>query len=127
MAAGKLTAAESLAAELGLDLDKSYFYSDSHDDLDLLERVGNPRPLNPSDQLRSIAAKRGWPVEAFSSRGTPGLLDYVRALTPTPTLVAASLASLPIWALTGSTREAANFASLPLATTGPRWSASTCR
>jgi putative phosphoserine phosphatase/1-acylglycerol-3-phosphate O-acyltransferase len=107
---GKLTAAESLAAELGLDLDKSYFYSDSHDDLDLLERVGNPRPLNPSDQLRVIATRRGWPVEKFSSRATPGLLDYARALTPTPTLVATSLASLPIWALTGSTREAANFA-----------------
>jgi len=107
---GKLTAAESLAAELGLDLDRSYFYSDSHDDLDLLERVGNPRPLNPSDQLRTVAVQRGWPVETFSSRATPGLLDYARALTPTPTLVAAALASLPIWALTGSTREAANFA-----------------
>jgi putative phosphoserine phosphatase/1-acylglycerol-3-phosphate O-acyltransferase len=107
---GKLTAAESLAAELGLDLDKSYFYSDSHDDLDLLERVGNPRPLNPSERLRGIAVQRGWPVEQFSSRATPGVLDYARALTPTPTLVAASLAGLPIWALTGSTREAANFA-----------------
>jgi putative phosphoserine phosphatase/1-acylglycerol-3-phosphate O-acyltransferase len=107
---GKLTAAESLAAELGLDLDRSYFYSDSHDDLDLLERVGNPRPLNPSDQLRTVAVQRGWPVETFSSRAIPGLLDYARALTPTPALVAAALASLPIWALTGSTREAANFA-----------------
>ena len=54
--------------------------------------------------------QRGWPVEKFSSRATPGLLDYARALTPTPTLVAAALAGLPIWALTGSTREAANFA-----------------
>ena len=110
MAQGKLTAAESLAAELGLDLDRSYFYSDSHDDLELLERVGNPRPLNPSDRLRAIAVQRGWPVQKFSSRATPGLLDYARALTPTPTLVAAALASVPIWALTGSTREAANFA-----------------
>jgi len=118
--AGKLTAAESLAAELGLDLDKSYFYSDSHDDLDLLERVGNPRPLNPSGQLRAIALQRGWPVEEFSSRASPGLLDYARALTPTPTLVAAALASLPIRALTGSTREAANFA---LATFGDYGSA----
>jgi putative phosphoserine phosphatase/1-acylglycerol-3-phosphate O-acyltransferase len=107
---GKLTAAESLAAELGLDLGRSYFYSDSHDDLDLLEAVGHPRPLNPSDRLHSIAVKRGWPVARFGSRATPGLLDYARALTPTPTLVAAALAGLPIWALTGSTREAANFA-----------------
>jgi len=106
---GKLVAAETLAAELGLDLDQSYFYSDSHDDLDLLERVGNPRPLNPSDQLRSIAVRRGWPMDKFNSRGTPGPIDYVRALLPTPTLVAAALAGLPILALTRSAREAANF------------------
>ncbi len=107
---GKLTAAESLADELGLDLDNSYFYSDSHDDLELLERVGHPRPLNPSTRLHAIAVQRGWPVARFDSRATPGLLDYARALTPTPTLVAAALAGVPIWALTGSTREAANFA-----------------
>jgi putative phosphoserine phosphatase / 1-acylglycerol-3-phosphate O-acyltransferase len=106
---GKVSAAESLAAELGLDLDRSYFYSDSHDDLELLERVGNPRPLNPNGRLHAIAVTRGWPVEKFSSRATPGFLDYARALTPTPTLVAAALAGVPIWALTGSTREAANF------------------
>lgn len=107
---GKLTAAESLAAEESIALDRSFFYTDSHDDLELLERVGRPRPLNPTARLRAIAQQRGWPVETYSSRATPRLADYVRALTPAPTLVAASLASLPLWALTGSTREAANFA-----------------
>ncbi|MDH5273407.1 MAG: HAD-IB family hydrolase [Gammaproteobacteria bacterium] len=106
---GKVTAAESLASELGLDLERSYFYSDSHDDIELLERVGRPRPLNPDAKLLAIAAQRRWPVQRFESRGTPGVFDYVRALTTTPALVGAFLAGLPLWALTGSTREAANF------------------
>src|SRR5512139_294656 len=107
---GKVVAAECLASKLGLDLDRSFFYSDSDDDLPLLERVGHPRPLNPNARLREIAKRRGWPVDRFDSRGTPGVADFARALTPVPTLVAAAAASVPIWALTGSTREAANFA-----------------
>lgn len=106
---GKVVAAEALADELGLDLDRSYFYSDSHDDIELLQRVGHPRPLNPDARLRAVAARRRWPVQQFTSRGTPGVLDYARALTPTPALVGAFLAGLPLRVLTGSTREAANF------------------
>jgi putative phosphoserine phosphatase / 1-acylglycerol-3-phosphate O-acyltransferase len=106
---GKVAAAESLAAELGLDLDKSYFYSDSHDDLELLERVGNPRALNPDGKLLAIARARGWPVQTFASRRTPGVLDYARALSTTPALVGAFVAGLPLLALTRSRREAANF------------------
>ncbi len=73
---GKLTAAESLAAELGLDLDESYFYSDSHDDLDLLERVGNPRPLNPSGQAardRCAARLASGEIQQPRDPGSPRL------------------------------------------------------
>ena len=52
---GKVDAAESLAREHGADLDTSFFYSDSQDDLLLLERVGHPRTLNPSTKLARIA------------------------------------------------------------------------
>lgn len=108
--AGKVAAAGRLAGAHRLDLTRSYFYTDSHDDLELLEHVGHPRPLNPTPHLRRLAAQRGWPVQQFSSRGTPGLADYARALTPIPALVTAAAASVPLWALTGSTRAAANFA-----------------
>ena len=84
------------------------------------------RPLNPSDQLRSIAGQREWPVDEFSSRGTPGLVDYARALLPTPTLVAAALAGLPILALTRSTGKPRTSRLQPSATMVPRSSASTC-
>jgi putative phosphoserine phosphatase/1-acylglycerol-3-phosphate O-acyltransferase len=106
---GKVIAAEKLAAEQGVDLDRSYFYSDSDDDIQLMNAVGRPRPLNPNRKLASIARKKNWPVEKYDSRRTPSVLDYARTITATSTLVGAFAAGLPIWALTRSRREAMNF------------------
>src|SRR3546814_4073350 len=50
---GKVLAAEELAADHGLDLDNSFFYSDSDEDIELLERVGKPRPLHPNPKLKA--------------------------------------------------------------------------
>src|SRR3546814_1518692 len=105
---GKVLAAEDLAAEHGLDLDQSFFYSDSDDDIELLERVGKPRPLNPNLKLKAIADERGWPVQRFASRGTPSWVDYTRTIYATGSLVGAFAAGLPLWALTRSQREAVN-------------------
>ncbi|WP_234178525.1 MULTISPECIES: HAD-IB family hydrolase [Sphingopyxis] len=106
---GKVLAAEELAADYGFDLDQSYFYSDSDDDIELLERVGKPRPLNPNMKLKAIADERGWPVQRFASRGTPSWVDYTRTIYATGSLIGAFAAGLPIWALTRSQREAVNF------------------
>ncbi|MCP4039310.1 MAG: HAD-IB family hydrolase [bacterium] len=106
---GKVLAAEALADETGVDLEQSYFYSDSDDDIELLERVGHPRPLNPNRALTTIAEQRGWPVRRFGSRGRPGLVDWVRSFAATGSVVTSFLAGLPVWALTGSRREAQNF------------------
>ncbi len=38
------------------------FYSDSLNDLPLLERVTYPVATNPDDKLRSLAQARGWPI-----------------------------------------------------------------
>jgi len=62
---GKVLLATSYAAEHGLDLQHSYFYSDSHDDLPLLEAVGHPVAVNPNRKLARIARTRGWPVMYF--------------------------------------------------------------
>ena len=43
-------------------LDGAWFYSDSHNDLALLELVDNPVAVDPDDILRAIAVARGWPV-----------------------------------------------------------------
>jgi HAD superfamily hydrolase (TIGR01490 family) len=62
---GKVVWAERFAAEHGVDLAASYFYTDSISDLPLLERVGHPVAVNPDLRLRRLSRMRGWPVEKF--------------------------------------------------------------
>jgi phosphoserine phosphatase len=38
------------------------FYSDSPNDLPLLEKVSHPVATNPSPALEKIARERGWPI-----------------------------------------------------------------
>jgi putative phosphoserine phosphatase / 1-acylglycerol-3-phosphate O-acyltransferase len=106
---GKVIASEKLAERMNLDLDQSYFYSDSYDDIELLERVGKPRPLNPNGKLREAAKENDWPLEKYDSRGQGKPVDYLRTIYATGSLIGSAVASLPIWALTGSQREAMNF------------------
>ncbi|MCY1562217.1 putative phosphatase [compost metagenome] len=49
-------------AETGLTLEDSTFYSDSTNDLPLLEQVTRPVAVDPDPNLRAEAEKRGWPV-----------------------------------------------------------------
>ncbi len=108
---GKVTAAEEFANARGVNLDESFFYTDSHEDLALLERVGKPQPLNPNDKLTTISERRGWLIRRFASRGQPRASDYLRSIAATWSIVPAFAAALPIWALTGSVRESRNFGS----------------
>ncbi len=43
-------------------LDDSYFYSDSINDLPLLEQVSTPVAVNPDDALTGIAREREWKI-----------------------------------------------------------------
>ena len=40
----------------------AYFYSDSHNDLPLLDWVDNPVAVDPDPQLSQVAEDRGWPI-----------------------------------------------------------------
>ncbi|MBU3555381.1 MULTISPECIES: HAD family hydrolase [Polynucleobacter] len=52
-----------VAQELSFDkMPRSYFYSDSINDLPLLEEVSNPVATNPDERLRNEANKRNWPI-----------------------------------------------------------------
>jgi len=106
---GKVDAAESLARKKKADLDNSFFYSDSTDDLLLLQRVGKPRALNPSNKLARVAQDNKWPVARFGSRGRPTLSQFVRSVAATGSLVTSFMAGLPVYALTGSRRQSQNF------------------
>lgn len=62
---GKVARVESwLAARQATlaDCERSVFYSDSTNDLPLLERVSDPVATNPGPALERVARERGWPV-----------------------------------------------------------------
>lgn len=57
---GKVRRLKEWLSETGHNMDRAYFYSDSHMDLPLLEFVHHPVAVDPSPQLADIATKRGW-------------------------------------------------------------------
>ncbi|MEA2554798.1 MAG: hypothetical protein QOI60_129 [Actinomycetota bacterium] len=61
----KADAMRALAERGGIDLDRSYAYSDSITDLPMLEVVGNPVAVNPDKELRREAEERGWQIRDF--------------------------------------------------------------
>ena len=48
--------------ELLSDYDESWFYTDSINDLPLLQKVTDPVAAHPDDRLRAIAEAKGWPI-----------------------------------------------------------------
>jgi HAD superfamily hydrolase (TIGR01490 family) len=52
----------------GGDLTDSWFYSDSHNDLPLLERVDNPVAVDPDPELHRTAETHGWPIITLRTR-----------------------------------------------------------
>ena len=61
----KATAIRSLASREGLDLSRCSAYSDSANDLPMLELVGHPNVVNPDADLLRAARSRDWPVYDF--------------------------------------------------------------
>ena len=57
-----------MAVERGIDLDKSFAYSDSLNDLPLLTLVGNPVAVNPDKMLTKHAKAAGWKILDFKKR-----------------------------------------------------------
>ncbi len=63
--AGKVHWAEQWATAHDVDLQHSFFYTDSYSDLPMLERVGQARVINPDPRLRRHARRVGWPIELW--------------------------------------------------------------
>ncbi len=61
---GKVTRVQAWLAARGLHWDsiEATFYTDSINDLPLLERVAHPVATNPDAPLRAIATERGWRI-----------------------------------------------------------------
>ena len=67
---GKVVRLQQWLDEQGLTWEgiRSTFYSDSINDLPLLEKVNHPVATNPDARLRAVAQQRGWPIlELFPS------------------------------------------------------------
>lgn len=107
---GKLSAARTLADAHGVDLAESYFYTDSDEDLPLLDAVGRPRPTNPNSRLAAVAERRGWPSRTFWTRGTPTPMDVLRTSLAYGSFVSSVLMGLPVAALDGGARRWVNVA-----------------
>ena len=62
---GKITRVESWLESIGLwwsSFERSWFYSDSLNDLPLLSMVSDPVAVNPDDTLRAHAKAEGWMI-----------------------------------------------------------------
>lgn len=96
----KAEAIRELAEREGIDLSRSYAYSDSITDLPMLEAVGNPVAVNPDRELRKAAEERGWQIRDF--RRPVRLRTRIAAAVPRPRPpVAAAAAALVLAAILG--------------------------
>ena len=62
---GKIERLHDWLQTSGMNMEGSWFYSDSHNDLPLLEAVTHPVAVDPDPQLRGIATQRGWQITSF--------------------------------------------------------------
>ena len=59
---GKVSRLDDWLVENKISMAGACFYSDSHNDLPLLERVDKPIAVDPDDKLAAIAKQRSWPI-----------------------------------------------------------------
>ena len=61
---GKVERLQQWLHQRGLDWDKveTTFYSDSSNDIPLLQRVNHPIATNPDAKLKAFALEKGWPI-----------------------------------------------------------------
>ncbi len=64
--AHKVEVAERWARDNGYALDGATFYSDSYNDLPMLERIGRPVAVNADPRLRRHATRNGWSIVSWA-------------------------------------------------------------
>lgn len=64
-AAGKVERLLDWMADKPYSLKGSHFYSDSHNDIPLLELVDHPFAVDPDARLHKHASEKGWPIISF--------------------------------------------------------------
>jgi len=110
----KASTVQHAAAELGVNLARSYFYADGNEDVALMYLVGHPRPTNPARRLAKVAAARGWPTLKFSSRSSRPMATRVKQLAGASALVPMVAVGTAVGLARRDRRAGANFST-------PRW------
>jgi HAD superfamily hydrolase (TIGR01490 family) len=77
----KAAAVAALAEREGLSLARCSAYSDSINDLPMLELVGHPHAVNPDAALRAEARRNQWPVHDFRAGRKATLIALPTAVT----------------------------------------------
>jgi HAD superfamily hydrolase (TIGR01490 family) len=80
----KAVAVRELAEKKGFNLEDCFAYSDSNNDLPLLQCVGHPSAINPDTLLGLRAMAEGWPIHDFRRARFIG-----RAISPIVVRIAA--------------------------------------
>lgn len=88
----KAEAVRALAAHEGLNLASCAAYSDSVNDLPMLELVGNPCAINPDSRLRRHAEVAGWRIRDYRTGRKAARLGLLTAGASGVTLGAVSAA-----------------------------------
>jgi phosphoserine phosphatase len=65
---GKRERVKAILARHGIDVSRSFLYSDSVADTPLFEEVGHPIVVNPKPAFRAEAVRRGWEVLEWRGR-----------------------------------------------------------
>ena len=65
---GKVSRLESWCTQHNQNREGGWFYSDSHNDLPLLEIVDHPVAVDPDTILKKHAEDKGWPVISLSEK-----------------------------------------------------------
>ena len=96
----KAEAIRAVATEQGIDLSRSYAYSDSATDLPMLEVVGHAVAVNPDRELSRAAQEHEWEIRTFARRVR--LRDRVpmptaRSTTAAGSVVAAAAIGGGVW------------------------------
>jgi putative phosphoserine phosphatase/1-acylglycerol-3-phosphate O-acyltransferase len=105
---GKAKAAIDLANKFKLDLTKSHFYTDSAEDLPLLEIVGHPHPINPDEELSKLSFENNWDIVRFNDEARPGISNVVRTALAASSLIPAVLSGIMTGTMNMSHRDGIN-------------------
>lgn len=75
---GKVTRLDAWLKETGHTLAGSSFYSDSHNDIPLLEKVDRPVAVDPDPALTEHAEAKGWEILSLRSQPAPSTVNAAR-------------------------------------------------